>query len=75
MNTFLKVLGTIGLLLLGLVGLLMSLCGGVFTVSALGGGEMTGFLVLSIPSLVLGLTGLVFAARRLRRRSGARAEG
>jgi hypothetical protein len=75
MNTFLKVLGTIGLLLLGLVGLLMSLCGGIFTVSALGGGEMTGFLVISIPSLALGLTGLVFAARRLRRRFAAPAQG
>lgn len=75
MNTFLKVLGTIGLLLLGLVGLLMSLCGGIFTISALGGGEMAGFLVISIPSLVLGLAGLVFAARRLRRRPGARAQG
>lgn len=75
MNTFLKVLGTLGLLLLGLVGLLMSLCGGVFTVSALGGGEMVGFLVISVPSLALGLTGLVFAVRRLRKRFAAPAQG
>ena len=69
MNTLLKILGTIGLLL-GLVGPLMSPCGGIFTVSALDGSEMAGFRVISIPSVAPGLTGLVFAARR---RPGARA--
>ncbi len=75
MNTFLKLLGTIGLLLLGLVGLLMSLCGGIFTLQALSTSEMRSVLLIAIPSLVLGIAGVWFAARRLGKRFGGRAEG
>jgi len=65
----------------GLVGLGMSLCGGVFTFTGLldpspRGGELhsADFLLISVPSLVVGL-GLVYGVfrglRRLDRRTAA----
>jgi hypothetical protein len=72
MNTFLKALGTIALLLLGLTGLLMSLCGGVFTINFLGTSEMRPFLAIAVPSLAIGAGLLWFAVRKLRRRFSGR---
>lgn len=68
MNTFARLAGTIALLLMALVGLLMSLCGGVFTVVTLDSREMAGIFVISIPSLLAGLAALWIACRKLRRR-------
>ena len=70
MSTIGKAVGTIALLLLGLVGLAMSLCGGVFTASSIGNPGMSSLLVFSIPSLVFGLAVLWIACRRLRGRLG-----
>ena len=69
MKTFGKVVGTIVLLLMAVVGLLMSLCGGAFTVSNLGG-AMSALLVISIPSLVSGIALVWIACRKLGRRFG-----
>ena len=69
MSAFWKIVGTIALLLMAVVGLLMSLCGGAFTVSNLGG-EMSGLLVISIPSLVSGILVVWIACRKLSRRLG-----
>jgi hypothetical protein len=44
-----------GALLLGLVGLLMSLCGGGVSLMSLGQSGAAGVLVISIPSLLLGI--------------------
>jgi hypothetical protein len=70
MSSIGKVVGTIALLLLALVGLAMSLCGGVFTVTSMGASGMVGLLVFSIASLVAGLAVLWIACRRLRGRLG-----
>jgi hypothetical protein len=72
MSTLGRTLGTIALMLAALAGLLMSLCGGVFTISGFGVREMAGVLVISIPSLLLGLAVLWLAGRRLRARRGRR---
>lgn len=60
-----SVIVTIALLLTGLLGLTMSLCGGVVTFIGLNPNGMD-ILVISIPCLLLGLWLLRFAARRLR---------
>ncbi len=77
MNLILKAIGVIVLLLLGLVGLGMSLCGGMVTYAGLMSSGQTGgefragdFRIISIPSLLIGLllvwravAGLLWLAR------------
>jgi hypothetical protein len=70
----LRVIAILLLSFIGLVGLGMSLCGGVFTFSGLldpggGGGEFraSGFLPMSVPSLLVGLAIVYGAYRGLRR--------
>ena len=75
-----RVIAAILLSFVGLVGLGMSLCGGLFTLSGLfdsssGGGEMhaSGFLPVSVPSLLVGVAivyGVISGFRRLERRRG-----
>ena len=69
----LRLLGVLLLGLAGLVGLGMSLCGGVFTVAGLaglggkgGGGELptSGFLIIAVPSLLIGIALLVLVGRK-----------
>jgi len=70
-----RVIAILLLSFVGLVGLGMSLCGGVFTLSGLfasgggGGGEFSasGFLPISVPSLLVGLAILYAVYRGLRR--------
>jgi uncharacterized membrane protein YpjA len=55
MNSILKVLATVVLLLVGLVGLAMSLCGTIFTVTSLGNLNGPGnFLIFSLPTMLVG---------------------
>lgn len=68
-----RVIAILLLSVFGLVGLGMSLCGGVFTFSGLldpggGGGEFhsSGFLPISVPSLLVGLAILYAVYRGLR---------
>jgi hypothetical protein len=79
-----RVIAILFLSLVGLVGLGMSLCGGLFTFTGLldsgsGGGEMRArdFLAFSVPSLVIGVA-IVFGAfaglRRINRKA-ARSRG
>ena len=62
------------LCIVGLVGLGMSLCGGAITLSGLTsaghGGEFpaSGFLIISVPSLIVGVLIVFFVVRSLRRR-------
>ena len=65
-----RTLGTFALGLVGAVGLLMSLCGGLFTIAGLATSEMLGALAISMPSLLLGVGLLWFAGRKLRARLG-----
>ena len=67
-------LATIALLLLAVVGLAMSLCGGVFTVTVFGSNGTQGALAISLPSLLIGLAVLWRASGKLRQRFGAKAE-
>jgi hypothetical protein len=69
MSSFGKVVGSILLAALGLVGLLMSLCGGLFTLGGLLQHNMYGVLAFSIPSLVVGLLLGWIAFRGLRGKS------
>jgi len=64
-----RTLVIVGALLLGLLGLFMSLCGGGFTVMGFGLGEegSSGVLALAVPSLLLGL-GLIWLCVRILRR-------
>ena len=69
-----RVIAILLLSFVGLVGLGMSLCGGVFTFSGLfasggGGGELRAqdFLPISVPSLLVGLAVLYGVYRGLRR--------
>lgn len=69
-----RVIAILLLSFVGLVGLGMSLCGGLFTLSGLfdsggGGGEFraSGFLPMSVPSLLVGLAILYGVYRGLRR--------
>lgn len=66
MSSFGKVVGAIVLFVLAVVGLAMSVCGGVFTLTGLSAQGMSGVLMLSIPSLVAGVALVWFAARKLR---------
>jgi hypothetical protein len=53
-----RILGIVAALLLGLIGLLMSLCGGGFTVVAMLSGDHSALqiLAISLPSLAFGLS-------------------
>ncbi len=88
MNVLLKALAVVALMFVGLVGLGMSLCGGVVTVTGLipswndgPGFNASGLLLISIPSLIggLGITSAAFMGlRRLargRKAREARAQG
>jgi hypothetical protein len=65
-----RILGTVAALLLGLIGLLMSLCGGGFTLVAVLSGDrgMVGILAISLPSLAFGLS-FVWGAMKLKNRA------
>ena len=65
MSSFGKVVGAIALLVVAAVGLAMSLCGGVFTFAGLTTTEMSGVLLIAVPSLVAGVALVWFAARTL----------
>ena len=69
MSSFGKVVGAIVLSLVAAVGLAMSLCGGVFTLTGLSAQGMSGVLMLSVPSLVAGVVLVWFAARKLLARA------
>ncbi len=68
MSSFGKVVGAIALLVVAVVGLAMSLCGGVFTFAGLTAQGMSGFLVISVPSLVAGVAVVWFATRKFLER-------
>ena len=70
MTSAARVLATLGLFVAGALGLLMSLCGGAFTIAGLATSEMVGVLAISVPSLALGAGLLWFAVRKFRGRSG-----
>ncbi len=65
-----RVLGIVAALLLGLIGVLMSLCGGGFTLVAVLSGDrgMLGVLAISLPSLAFGLS-FVWGAMKLKDRA------
>jgi hypothetical protein len=65
-----RILGTVAALLLGLIGLLMSLCGGGFTLMAVLSGDHSalGILVLSLPSLAAGMS-LFWGALKVKDRA------
>ena len=71
MSSFGKVVGAIVLFVVAAAGLAMSLCGGVFTFAGLTTREMTGVLLIAVPSLVAGVALVWFAVRTLLAR-GAR---
>lgn len=54
-------------LLLGIVGLLMSLCGGGFSLMSMGDSGAAGILAMSVPSVFLGI-GLIWLCVRILRR-------
>ena len=62
------------LAIIGFIGLGMSLCGGMFTLSGLAesghGGEFpaSSFLIISVPSLIVGVLIVIAVVRALRRR-------
>ena len=68
MSSFGKVVGAIALLAVAAVGLAMSLCGGVFTFAGLTAQGMSGFLVISVPSLLAGVAVVWFATRKFLER-------
>jgi hypothetical protein len=70
MSSFGKVVGAIALLLLAAAGLLMSLCGGVFTYASMTSREMSGVWVISVPSLAIGSLVAWVAIRIFLKRSG-----
>ena len=65
-----RILGTVAALLLGLIGLLMSLCGGGFTLMAVLSGDRgtLGVLAISLPSLAFGI-GFIRGAMKLKDRA------
>ena len=70
MSSFGKVVGAIALLVVAAVGLAMSLCGGAFTFAGLATKEMSGAMLISVPSLVAGVALVWFATRKLLARAG-----
>jgi len=70
MSSFGKVVGAIALLAAAAAGLAMSLCGGVFTFAGLNTREMSGILVISVPSLLAGVAVVWFATRKFIERVG-----
>jgi ABC-type sulfate transport system permease component len=68
MNSFGSVLGTIALLLAGLVGLLMSLCGAFVTFAGFSPSGSNRLLLISIPSLLAGIWFMWLAGKKLRER-------
>ncbi len=68
-----RTLTTIVALTLGLVGLLMSLCGGGFSLMSLTAPGAGGVLVIAVPSLLLGI-GLILACVRLLNRSDGKSD-
>ena len=65
-----RILSIVTALLLGLIGLLMSLCGGGFTLVAVLSGDRGawGILAISLPSLAFGLS-FVWGAMKLKDRA------
>ncbi len=69
-----RILVGLALLVGGLLGLFMTACGGIFTVTSFGGGSsgIQGVLVLSLPSLIGGVLLLLLVKRKLQTwRAGA----
>ncbi len=64
MSSFGKIVVAVALLAAAVVGLAMSLCGGVFTFAGLTARGMSGFLMISVPSLIAGVAVVWFAIRR-----------
>ena len=76
MSMFWKVVGAIALLAAAAVGLAMSLCGGMVTFLGLTQETgMSGFLVISVPSLLGGLAVVWFATRKFVERVRTPPEG
>jgi hypothetical protein len=69
MSSFGTDVGVIALLVVGAAGLAMSLCGGVFTFAGLATKEMSGVLLIAVPSLGAGVALVWFAARMLLARA------
>jgi hypothetical protein len=65
-----RLLSIVAALLLGLIGLLMSLCGGGFTLMAVFNGNTSalGALAISLPSLGVGVS-LILAATKIKKRA------
>jgi hypothetical protein len=61
-----RILTIIAALLLGLVGLSMSLCGGTFTVMSVMSPSNMGFLLIALPSAALGVFLLVVTYKIFR---------
>lgn len=63
-----RILVGLALVVGGLLGLFMTACGGIFTLTSLGGGSggIQGVLALSAPSLVGGVLLLAFVKRKLQ---------
>ena len=75
MSSYGKVVGAIALLAVAAAGLATSLCGGAFTFAGLTEQGMSGFLVISVPSLLAGLAVVWFATRKFLERVGKPPEG
>jgi hypothetical protein len=63
MDSIGKVITAIVMGIVGLVGLLMTLCGGVFTVNAFNTSGTLGLLIISLPSLAVGVGAMWAVAR------------
>lgn len=63
-----RILVGLALLVGGLLGLFMTACGGIFTLTSLGGGSggIQGVLALSGPSLIGGVFLLMFVKRKFQ---------
>jgi hypothetical protein len=62
-----RALTIVGTLLIGMLGLFMSLCGGGLTVLSLSASGADGLLAITIPSLLLGVGLIWLCVRTLRR--------
>jgi hypothetical protein len=62
-----RALAIVGALILGILGLFMSLCGGGFTVMGLSEPGSAGLLVITIPSLLFGMALIWLCVRMLSR--------
>ena len=77
MSRIASIAATIGLGIAGVIGLFMSLCGGIVSAVSLGGASSDPYskavFVISLPSLLIGLGVLWWVVLALRRRAARRA--